>query len=865
MNGKLFMAALSTLALLCASCAGKSEKNGVSLDASTAVMDTGEVRMVWKKTDNGWEMSEFSARGVNYGKLSGEYSLIYSEKECKDVPEESVMEDDFLGQTFEILEKKRKRTTSAVRMNEAGEYTFFFPSDVAREGDALVFTKSTPLGKYSARWELDAKCPKGVKATLNFEAAKDGWYSLPTPTMASISEGELAWGIVPGWYQGATINKTFHLAYAYGQGLPNRPVICNENTITTMSSIIENRNGMTLAVIPTPGQDRVAYTDKNNQDKLWKVGLSHMNKKGDLTPMAYHPVLGQDGSFMKKGEASSFEILVTLQKKDWYAVYKDVIYNVYDLKKSLDFKDTRESLTERVINMHKYLTDDETSMWRVVDCDGMKIGAQRYLGRVVGADKEKKDAIKNSDLGAAYMLAAITDDPVLKETRIPFMRNFKVAQQDKKPGFAHGAALGQYYLTLSKQWTEEWDHTYEPIGLVYYTLLDIGNILLFTPEDAELKELLRAGAERLLAWQKPDGSWEVAYDKHTHKPLYPDLKDYRATFYGFLVAYKLLGDEKYLAAAKKGADWLLKNSVEKGAFVGVCGDVRFINDFGTGQIAGALLEMYEVTKDKKYLDAAVKTAKFYTTSVYTHPMPSGEDRQIKSIATKEMKTVKDWQLSQVGLSFEHGGGMGSAPHSGPILLLSHNAMFVKMYELTGDSLFLDMARAGALGRDEFVNPQQHVASYYWSRFDNGPGPFPHHAWWQVGWIFDYLVAEAEMRSDGKVKFPRGFITPKVGPHRSLGFAAGEINGTKANLILRKGLVEIDNPNVDYLTALSADRKTLFVILMNDQAKDNTFKFKLDASKLSWKDADAQKEICMKPFGLKILTFTKDDLIVFHRP
>ncbi len=827
----------------------------VSLNADSAEISAGGMVLSWGKTAKGWELKRFDADGISFGTPSGEYAVIFSDKECKDTLEDSVVQDDFLGTTFEILENKRKRTTSAVRMNEAGAYAHFLPTELKQDGDALVFSENTPLGKYSARWQLDTKASSRIKISLNFEAAQDGWYSLPTPTTSTITEADLAWGIVPGWYQGGYINKTFHLAYAYAQGLPDKPVICNENTITTMSSIIENKAGLSLAMVPVPGQDRVAYTDKNLQDKIWKVGLSHMNKRGALTPTAYHPILGQDGSFLKKGEKINFEVYLSLQKKDWYAAYKDVIYNIYNLQKSLDFKETKESLTERVINMHKYLTDDETSMWKIVDCDGLKIGAQRYLGRIVGADKTEKDAIKNSDIGAAYMLASITEDPVLKQTRLPFMRNFKVAQQDKRPGFSQGAALGQYYLTIKKDWTEEWDHTYEPIGLVYYTLIDIGNILLFTPEDKELKDLLRTGAERLLAWQKPDGSWEVAYDKSTHKPLYPDLKDFRPTFYGFLVAYRILGDEKYLEAAKKGADWLIENSVNKSAFVGVCGDVRFINDFGTGQIAGALMEMYAISKDEKYLKAAVETAKMYTTSIYTHPIPTDTDRQIKSQATKEMKTVKDWQLSQVGLSFEHGGGMGSATHSGPILLLSHNAMFVKMYEATGDKLFLDMARAGALGRDAFINPQQHVASYYWARFDNGPGPFPHHAWWQVGWIFDYLVAEAEMRSKGTIKFPRGFMTPKVGPHRSLGFAAGDIMGTKTKLVLKKDLVKIDNPNIDYLTAVSTDGKVFFAILMNNQAKAANFSVKLDLSKIGWNlknQASEKSEIELEAFGLKIL-------------
>lgn len=47
------------------------------------------------------------------------------------------------------------------------------------------------------------------------------------------------------------------------------------------------------------------------------------------------------------------------------------------------------------------------------------------------------------------------------------------------------------------------------MALTYYTMLDLGNILLFASQDQELRERLRLGAERLLAWQHAAGDWEV--------------------------------------------------------------------------------------------------------------------------------------------------------------------------------------------------------------------------------------------------------------------------------------------------------------------------------------------------------------------
>ncbi len=66
--------------------------------------------------------------------------------------------------------------------------------------------------------------------------------------------------------------------------------------------------------------------------------------------------------------------------------------------------------------------------------------------------------------------------------------------------------MGQYYMKSGKFFTEEWGSHVDPMSLTYYTMLDMGNILLFEPDDIELRERLRLGAERLLAWQKPAGT-----------------------------------------------------------------------------------------------------------------------------------------------------------------------------------------------------------------------------------------------------------------------------------------------------------------------------------------------------------------------
>jgi len=529
-------------------------------------------------------------------------------------------------------------------------------------------------------------------------------------------------------------------------------------------------------------------------------------------------------------------------------------------------------LSDRVRAMHTYVTNAKTSLWRTEEYQGETIGAQAYLGGVVGSDR---DAMKNSDYGAMWMLARLTSDPALVNDRLPHARNFKLMQQQADPGFFQGAALGQYYLSKGKRFVEEWGAYVEPVALTYYVLSDLGNILLFEPGNQQVRQRLRLGADRLLAWQHADGHWEVGYDHATHKPMFTDLADRRPTFYGLLIAHRCLGDEKYLAAARRGADWLIENAVEPLKFTGVCGDVRFAPDFATGQIAQALLDLHDATGDLRYREAGVAAARFYTTSVFTHPLAT----ELKKSAGGA--TRADWEINQTGLSFEHGGTLGSVNSGGPILLASHAGLFIRVQQLTGDSLFGDLARAGVLARDAFVDPTTSVASYYWKWMNRGPGEFPHHAWWQIGWITDYLISEASLRSAGKIEFPRGFFTPKVGPHAAFGFAPGTIFDEVATLAW--GDAQVEQPEIDSLLAKSPSNSStengqFFVVLMNSSAHEVATDVAPDAAKLTggaakqWSRVgllsaagdhtelsadDRSWRVTLPPYGLAVLALRAD--------
>ncbi|WP_229208952.1 glycerophosphoryl diester phosphodiesterase [Dyadobacter luticola] len=766
---------------------------------------------------------------------SGEYTLLFSETKPSTEPKETfekITGGKFPEDNYHYQEQQWKESTTDVSLNKAGTAFHFLPNDLKINNKQLTFSKETEVATFKAEWKLDPKFPDDIQVTLHIIPKKKGYFSLATPTLASVPVNQMSWTSVPGYFQGNYMQQNFALAYAYGHGIPDRPVVYRERCATTLSPLISTKSGVTLSVIPEPGLARDPWAKDKNTQIDWHLGLSHMNRKAQLSPTLYYPVLGEYQSEMNVGTELSYSFRYSLIAGDWFQAIKHAANDIYTFHETLSLRQSKQSLTDRIEKMHHYLTDPKTSLWNIEEYEGKQIGAQSYLGGVVGSNK---DAMKNADYGAMWMLANATNDPELKEKVLPPALNFKLVQQETNQGFFEGAIEGQYYLAKSKKFVEEWGEVVEPIALTYYITLDIGNMLLFEPENTELKERLRLGADKLLKWQNADGSWAVAYDRKTEQELFKDIKDLRPTFYGMIVAYRILKDEKYLKAAKKGAEWFIKNAVETGAFLGVCGDARYAPDFATGQSAQALLDLFDLTKNKKYQDAAVICAKIYTASVYTHPIASHKPKNVNGTAHE------DWEISQSGLSFEHGGIFGSATRQGPIQLASHAGLFIRMYQLTGEQIFADMARSAAIGRDAFVDSKTSVASYYWNAMNRGAGPYPHHAWWQIGWITDYLLSEAALRSGGKIGFPRGFVTPKVGPHQTYGFAPGNVYGDQAKLVILEGFAVPDKAAVDVVTAKSVSKNSVYVVLMNSGAAAVDFSLKLDESKMG----DAKKIVALK--------------------
>lgn len=806
-------------------------------------LGNGTVSLGWHLTAEGWRLDNVLIEGAKGMVASQQHNVLYSsEKPSTDPLNPSAYggEEDFPEAQYRYVMPSWREAISAVALNRAGQSCTFLPDEARIVGcDSVSFSYRGDTFDVKELWRVDSV--GDICVTVSLRAKRAGWYSIASPSILTVDTRDVDCAVIPGALNGHEINSLFGHSYAYKWGIPAEPVVFRERSVTTLASILSSKSGWALSVTAEPGIAATPWAHGKCDLSRWRLGLSAMNRNRELTPTLYHPVLGEEDSFMDIGDVREFSFRYTLCRGKWWSVFNHVVNEIYDFRSSLALRTNRRSLTDRLDAIHRYVVNDSTSKWRRVIFEGDTIGAQEYLGGVYMA---KKDAMKNADYGAMWMLGELTGDSVIIQERLPYALNFKVKQQDASDGFLSGASRGQYFLQSRRQFVEEWGPYTEPIATSYYMLMDLGNISLFEPENQDVKQLIRKAADRLLQWQGRDGQWVVAYNDKTHKRTFTDLKDFRPTFYGLLVAYRILGDKKYLDAAKQGADWLITHAVDSCQWLGVCGDTRFAPDFAIGQTAQALMDLYDVTQCHRYREAAIEVARFYATSVYTHPIATTQPVTLKG------QSYPGWQISPSGLCYEHGGIIGSANLHGPILLASHAGMFVRMYGLTGERLFLDMARAAAIGRDAFVDDATGVASYYWTAMNRGAGPYPHHAWWQVGWIMDYLVAELELRSQGGISFPAGFITPKVGPQRTFAFAPGIIDGESARLFMRQGAVSTDNPNVEIL--LAKGERHLFIMLLNDLDVRQKVAFFTDAKILDNMNVRPRYEVDLAPFGLKTI-------------
>lgn len=325
-----------------------------------------KIKLIWKQTSTGWELQNLSIKKNNKWVFvenpSGENTLLYSLEKPNlksDTTFKTISGESFPEKSY-FSGKEWEETTNKVSLNTAGKAFYFLPSKVTQiSKNVLKFEHETDVAKIITEWSLDVNFSTDILVKQTITAKKQGYFSSASPTLSSISEQNLAWATVPGYFQGNRIQPHFVLAYAYGHGIPSSPVIYRERAAGTLSPIISTKSGITFSVIPNPNLGRNPWEKDRMTHNDWNVGLSHKNRKSELSPTLYFPILGEPKSLLNVNESITYDFRYSITDKDWFEALNHTVNDIFKFKEALSFRQSKQSLTDRIEKMHQYLTDQK--------------------------------------------------------------------------------------------------------------------------------------------------------------------------------------------------------------------------------------------------------------------------------------------------------------------------------------------------------------------------------------------------------------------------------------------------------------------------------------------------------------------------
>ncbi len=323
----------------------------------------------------------------------------------------------------------------------------------------------------------------------------------------------------------------------------------------------------------------VAESDVYETEINTPIGLDK-SSTWDITIAAYI-----DGEMRGEGDAEGAHLASTLETATHELV-------------------TTAELNTNVLPSTRFLITFNDHDYAFIEYDGTGLEVQEDL--VMLYELNRNMLLENIELGKEYLLRTI--DPEL--------------------GGVH-----KYYYALTDDW-EDRLHT-------IYTSSTIFTLLMLYDYygDEALWEQALDSAEFVLFMQNQDEE-SRAYGGF-HYSYYTDTEEKEEkyvvgttskTIFSLLMLYERTENERYLDAAKRGADWLLTMQNTDGTMDSYIkhDDDTWMRSTGksflyNGQVLSALSRMYIVTQDRNYYDAATKIATYINHEIADQGCYLGDD------------------------------------------------------------------------------------------------------------------------------------------------------------------------------------------------------------------------------------------------
>ncbi|MBM3756007.1 MAG: hypothetical protein FJW38_18730 [Acidobacteria bacterium] len=547
------------------------------------------------------------------------------------------------------------------------------------------------------------------------------------------------------------------------------------------------RDGMTWSVVADAAEfpfDPLPTVENS------RFGIAVRNAAGAAQPILVAPVLGGAGSKLRSGESFSFTARWFAFNGDCPAAFEQMARNLYG------FRDYRRNAIGTLNTTLENIVDYGMSQFAWFE-SGLKGCA--YSTDVPGA-------VKNVSSLNPLELALVTDnDAIFQERAYPIAEymlsreKFLFSSDPKQKIQSPSRALKGPCAPLTE------------LTSLYGITHGASPVFLKLAEE----EFGRSRVLNLDSLERGD-SWHNA-----------------------LALYRATGDRCYLEHASKGADAYLKRRVEtmQVSFKDPdAGNPFFWTTFAPDWID--LLELYEETREPRYLKAAVEGARRFAMFVWFCPRIPDEEILVnkggnaplywylKSKGHKPMSAPEErvpaWRLSEIGLTSESSGT--STGHRA-IFMANYAPWMLRLGHYAGDAFLRETARSAIVGRYASF-PGYHINTARTTIYEKPEYPLrPHkelsvnsfhynHIWPMASMLLDYLVTDAFVRSEGKIDFPSRFIEGYAYlQNKFYGDRPGQFFGkTNCFLWMPKGLVEADTVELNYIAA--RDDQGLNIALMN---------------------------------------------------
>ena len=446
-------------------------------------------------------------------------------------------------------------------------------------------------------------------------------------------------------------------------------------------------------------QEDLPYKIPTYENSRYGAVLKTM--EGKYQPQIYAPFYGSKSSELKPGDKVSLLTEISVYKGDMASVLPELITDNYGY---YDFRSNGNiSMNEVIENMIGYGMNDYYSKFM-----------PEYKG--FSYENDAPGTTKNVSAVHPASLALVFDDKALYDNRALPLSEYMMSRNDLNYKYVETASAGSNKLGSPTMKMNEYAALYQMSGNTVKAYYD-----MMTSKNGTAKN-----------------DWKVA-----------------------MVYYKATGDESYLQAAISGADKYLANRMTdyQTGFDGI--PSSWWHFFSPDYVE--LYELYEITGDQKYLDAAHEGARrfamflWYTPGVpdgTTHINPNNEapkyayNRGIMPMVAEE-KDIEAWKVSEIGLHAE--AAFTSHGHRG-IFMAFHAPYFMKIGADTNDDFLKSVARHAVVGRYENF-PGDLMNTAYTDVFMAKDFPFKtyeqltynsfhyNHIWPHATMLLDFLYAD----------------------------------------------------------------------------------------------------------------------------